>query len=628
MTDPSGFLCLVSHDRQGLSQQEVDAGRVRIGRSPVTIVRPTSHAMVMVRADMSSQQPTLFHQGALAAVGYARLDNRVDIVRWLGTRRAAVGYGQSDVALAALTLTEGGPDAVGRLIGDFGIILYDGNHHITYAACDPFGVESVFFATREQTLWLSSRAGWLADGEYDERYCAHFLAAHKTTGPWTMFADVTRVTHGEYSEWRGPRRRSTRYWDPAKHIDRPLSPGDARDAFRHLFRSAVSQRTASDGPVWAELSGGVDSSSVVVTAHDLGRSGVGRPLDGTITVVDSFGTGNELSYVDAVIAQTGLRNERIWDDWPWRDDGELPPLPDEPFAHFPFFARDRRMAAVIRCAGARVLLSGQGADHYLSGNYNYITDQLAALHVKRALGDAKELAIAQSWGFWRILWSFGVLPFLSSGIRYPLVKRKFHLPDWLDPGLVARHGMRELVMHGMPLGDGHYSRFLAEIFREIDALPNSLRRGTYPDGVDVRYPFLHRPLVELAIGLAPELITRGGYTKIVLREAMRETLPEIVRQRRSKGGLDSRVAWSLGRERKRLARLLNNPILAEMGLIRPDRLRTAVERARCGDMPCTAFLISTLALETWLAVRAGLWEVQPSVPDSAATMQSYVSASN
>ena len=70
--------------------------------------------------------------------------------------------------------------------------------------------------------------------------------------------------------------------------------------------------------------------------------------------------------------------------------------------------------------------------------------------------------------------------------------------------------------------------------------------------------------------------------KRVLREAMRGVLPEQVRTRQSKGGIDARILWSLQRENGFLRSLLQDPILADLGVLNASALRTAVDEARRG----------------------------------------------
>src|SRR5690606_40156172 len=87
----------------------------------------------------------------------------------------------------------------------------------------------------------------------------------------------------------------------------------------------------------------------------------------------SMGDGDERRYSDAVVARWALRNEQLSDFWPWQYDGSEAPLTDQPSPLYPFYARDRRVHQLVRNEGARVVLSGFGADHYLAPTLDYTT---------------------------------------------------------------------------------------------------------------------------------------------------------------------------------------------------------------------------------------------------------------
>src|SRR5690606_27776783 len=116
---------------------------------------------------------------------------------------------------------------------------------------------------------------------------------------------------------------------------------DEREAvyrFKGLFREAVAAQLEDGQPTWAQLSGGLDSSSVVAMAQTLAADGAVAPLRGTETVVDRLSDGDETKYSDAVVRQYGLRNEQIVDYWAWQGDDVGPPSFADPRPFLPFFA--------------------------------------------------------------------------------------------------------------------------------------------------------------------------------------------------------------------------------------------------------------------------------------------------
>jgi asparagine synthase (glutamine-hydrolysing) len=128
--------------------------------------------------------------------------------------------------------------------------------------------------------------------------------------------------------------------------------------------------------------------------------------------------------------------------------------------------------------------------------------------------------------------------------------------------------------------------------------------------LDVRHPFLYRPLVEFALRLPPELCVRPYQRKWVLREAMRGILPEAVRTRIGKGGPAPVFGWSLTALRPLLEPLVVQPILADLGIVDASQLRVsfdaAPQEAHRRDQR-HANLHSALAIEAWLQMRSGRW---------------------
>lgn len=543
------------------------------------------------------------------AVGTARLDNRIEVEAMLRRRLVYLPTRCSDLELTALAVIEFGKQCVAGLLGDFGFCVYDRAARTAIAARDAFGVRPLFYALRPASLTISSRADVFDSADYDETFLGHFLLAHVTSGPWTAFRCTSRLVQGHLLECDAGGARVSRFWSACDVPARETSLENACEEFREHFTRGLKQRLVSSTPIWAELSGGLDSSSIVSAACRLYAEGAGAPIAGTITATESLGSGDEGTFLEAVVTRFALRNERIANEWAWRDDGHPPPMLDEPLPNLPFYARDRRMHRSLEREGASILLSGQGSDHYLTGNYYFITDLIARRNLREAVREVLSVARAYRSNFWRVAFRFGLVPFLPTALRTHVSLPDHRLPSWIEPAFARREHLRDVLFFGVKgTCRADCGRFRGEIHRELQGVANVLRRGAFSDQIEMRYPFLYRPLVEFSLGLSPELICRAGLTKRILRESLAGVIPDEIRGRKTKGGLDARVMWSLGRERQRLSQLLSSPVLADLGCVRPQALKDATERARCGEVACSAFLLSALALETWMAIRDGRWQ--------------------
>ncbi|MBI4410087.1 MAG: hypothetical protein HY561_10295, partial [Gemmatimonadetes bacterium] len=308
-----------------------------------------------------ARRPLLRRWGHLVGVGDVRLDNRAEVTRW--SRQLSRDACDLEVVLAAVAAC--GPECLTQLAGDFALVLWDASTHRLVAVRDALGVRSLFYRSSPNLLVLSSSLSALsADERYDAEYIADFLVSGASTPQRTIWAGTSALPAGTILIQRGTVRSFRRYWCaadflPEQRVDEPT----AIERFRELFTDAVRCRIGDQG-TWAQLSGGLDSSSIVATVQSLREDGrVAHGLAGTVTVVDALGEGDETAFSDLVVQRFQLRNEQIANHWLWQEDGR-PPLTEEPRLWYPFFARDRRLYRTVADAGGSVLLSGLGADHY------------------------------------------------------------------------------------------------------------------------------------------------------------------------------------------------------------------------------------------------------------------------
>ncbi|CAN5616116.1 asparagine synthase-related protein [soil metagenome] len=606
------YVCALRPHGEPLSKMDVFGYIARLKRRPdASLHSVVEGPFAAVATEHPSQpRPQLGRWRNVIGAGDVRLDNRAEVARIGGVDPADVA---SDLTLVLAALDRAGEGCIARLLGDYAFVAWDARAQKLLAVRDAFGVKPLYHRVGQGLVLFSSEIAPLqTDESYDIDYIADDLSGHPAPATHTIGRGISAVAAGSIVRQRGTVQTHERCWAPETFV--PAEHGDEREnavRFRELLEEGVRTRMTGAGDVWAQLSGGLDSSSIVSIASS-GQYGGGK-LAGTVTIVDSMGEGDERAYSNVVAERFGLRNEQVCDYWAWQEDGSGAPATDHPYPMLPFHARDQRVHDSVHDAGGRVRLSGMGADHYLTGTLDYITDLASAGQVRDALREVTNWSVATRQSFWRLGRRYLLDPFLNPDGRSAATS-----PSWLAAdlrGRVSAGVSADFAAHRLRTGQ----RFAGRVAAGLHALPSWIERWPYGEQVEMRYPFLYRPLVEWSLQLPARQRAWPHAQKWILREAMRGLLPDEIRTRTTKGAIAARILWSMRHEKARLDHMLKDPILAQIGCIDGAALRDAVDRAVRGVPVHNVHLFSALSLETWLSARAAVsWSSQAMAAASAA----------
>src|ERR1051325_8116544 len=203
-----------------------------------------------------------------------RLDNVQDLLPVLADLLCG-NTRNSAIALAAYQ--RWGIDGLMQLIGDWSIVIRDAAERTTILASDYAGVRPLYYSVQMRHVVWSSRLQSVVEttgiSNLDEQYMGAFLLFGGCPNR-TPYKGIYSVPPGHavcVSQmgtkirrfWTAPIRDEVRYRNHSRYEER----------LRALLREAVSTRLQKEAPVLAELSGGLDSSSVVAEKNHLIRSG-------------------------------------------------------------------------------------------------------------------------------------------------------------------------------------------------------------------------------------------------------------------------------------------------------------------------------------------------------------------
>jgi asparagine synthase (glutamine-hydrolysing) len=497
---------------------------------------------------------SLTSSATIVCAADARLDNREEKLL----------PNQDELPNASQLLQRGyerwGANLAQHVIGDFALGIWDEARRCLYAARDAFGARTLFYHAGPTGILLASEveqilASGLLQPELEDRVLLEYLCREHRALDLTFFRGVQRVPPGHWLLADRTTCRLQRYWLPPRH---ELRDGDHAERFRHLFRTAVADRLEADRPLVAQLSGGLDSASVVCMAEEIARSGQSVQLHLTSDVYPGLPC-DETPLIGAVTDQVRFPAQR-WDglnlasaDWPggwtahpWGGPGTRGREGD---LHL---AREVGAVGILVGFGGDELLFERGVFRDLAAQGRWLT-----LLTETVL--APGLYSSQSAAFF--LWDalrVAAPPALRRFYRRLRPRPPEESPSWLGERL---HGLWQESMaedRTPPIAGSFTRRHLwnwltrPALWWSIEF--QALRAARH--GLDLRLPFLDRRLADFVLVVPFEARLPRGRMKRLLRDAMRGVLPKAIAERRRVTTFDCLARRGLEHDRERFQDLL------------------------------------------------------------------------
>jgi asparagine synthase (glutamine-hydrolysing) len=536
-----------------------------------------------------------------------RLDNRAEFTALMSDR---LRPDSSEVSVVASAYERWGTLCFARLLGDWALSIWDPDDRSLVLAKDPIGTRPLYYSPdRSEVTWSSLLDPLVLFGgktpALDEEYIAGYFSLFPNTH-LTPYRGVLSVPPNSFVRIEPGKETIHKYWnfDPRKRIHYRTDV-DYQEHFRTVFQESVRRRLRSASPVLAELSGGMDSCSIVCVADAVisEASAETSRLDTLSYFSDSEPNWNERPYFTKVERKRGRAGCHI-------DLGEDHPFPFEAETVIPqatpgsrprYSQSARQRAACLRQGGYRVLLSGIGGDEVTGGvptPVPELADLLARAHFGRLAHQLKVWALAKRKPWFHLLFETASR-FLPRSIGGSAKDRQ--PPPWLDPTFVKRH---QLALSGYQ-NRLQLSRTLPsfqESMSTLDALRRQLACDDLPSDppYEKRYPYLDRDLLEFLFAIPREQLVRPGERRSLMRRALTGIVPDEILHRRRKAYMSRTPLAAISQDWDSFAALSTNMVTASLGIVNAGWFTATLERARQGKEVPIVSLMRTLELEIWL----------------------------
>lgn len=485
----------------------------------------------------------------LSMVFDGRIDNRRELAQSLGI---LVGSQTPDEELVLASYVQWGQDAPKHLIGDFAFAIFDAQAGKLMLARDHLGARPLYTANTDQYVAFASSALPLLELPWVNKnanlqWVADYLTITKADRASTYFQGISKFP--PRSTLCLPGDQTPRpYWD-LKVASKPLQLDDqaAVAQFTLLFDQAVQCRTRCYGDLSSELSGGLDSTSISVTAARQMQID-GKTLDcySHVLPMDDFASNlpiiDERREMSAVLAVAPPITHHLLTG---EADDFLPLIDASLSIHGGPTGHDLNQMAqdLLDCLSAqdrRVLLSGFGGDQLVTSKLALrLTDIGHGLSAREWIAFSRKTPKSFLKAVVKLgLWYLG--RYRTSDCKNEIAKEQASARYWsLNEDFCAAHGypLRYLQNPTQSNALGRANRQRETILSPaVQFRIEESAIGAAAHGVDYRYPMLDIRLLEFCINLPTKYTIGPSGRRLMIRKAMKGRLADSVRLRDDKNG--------------------------------------------------------------------------------------------
>jgi asparagine synthase (glutamine-hydrolysing) len=519
-------------------------------------------------------------------------------------------YTSTDTEVIVHAYEQWGAVAISRLRGMFGLAIWDTRARTLVVARDRIGIKPMHYANLNGRFYFGSELKSLLQApdlprDLDMDAVDHYLSFLYTPRDGSIFESIRKLPPGHLLTWKHDRMAIEPYWQLPVNEAYRGSEADAVHQLRGVLTDAVRSHLASDVPLGAFLSGGIDSSLVVALMAETSSArvqtfsiGFNEPafdeLEHARRVARHFGTDHHELVVqpDAI----GILDQLVSHfDEPFADSSAIPTWYVSEMA--------RRHVTVV--------LSGDGGDELFGGYDRYLPHPRVATfdrYSPRALRRVAAMAAAR----------------LPHGVRGKNFLRHVGHDDrgrYLDairffgtdekPALLtmdARRRMREPdAEHRLARHFERYShlpwpsqmmRFDTDTYLPEDVL-TKVDRMSMAHSIESRVPLLDNEVVAFASTLPASLKIRAGRRKHILKEVAATLLPREVLDRRKQGFGVPLDLWFRGNLRELFSDTLLSSACLQRGYFQPAFVRRIVHEHVSGKRDHSLRLWQLVVFERW-----------------------------
>jgi asparagine synthase (glutamine-hydrolysing) len=496
---------------------------------------------------------------------------------------------ESDTEVVLYAYKEWGAECLQRFNGMWAFVIYDTKEKKLFGARDRFGVKPFYYYQGKDYFAFASELKALTLLPFikkeinDKAVFDFFVSGKMETEEEGFFKNIFELFPSTYfvldistGAFTKTKYYSLSYSSAFSHYDEIAFKKYSSEVRDKLIES-VSYRMRSDVPVGVCLSGGVDSSVITGIIYDLLKQHIPLNIgDRLKTFTASFNEKkfDESEYAESVTQHTGALWERVFPDEKqlMKNLGDLVFSQDMPLWSTSTFAQHSVMRLVNE-NGIKVVLDGQGGDELFAGYRNYYpyfwnellsNNQYSDFFKEINSDDGNIGLLAKAFLKNKVVEK---LPLSARSELYGIYNEKL---SFLNRDFFNAHRHRlEPAPVAQSLNEELRNDFL---IKRLKIFLKCEDRCSMWHSVESRVPFTDdHNLVEYVFTIPSVFKIRNGVNKYLLREAMKDFIPEKVYVRKDKMGFNTpHNAW-LEKIKEEVRPLFNQKVSNYIDIKKLDR---------------------------------------------------------
>ncbi len=505
-----------------------------------------------------------------------------EIFNFLELKKELIDYNYSfktetDTEIILAAFHKWGKDCLRKFNGMWAFAIYDKETKILFLSRDRYGVKPLhytftknkFFAFASETIAFKSLADYKRKINYSNLASAIDNNNILEGLGHTLYENIFQVLPGHYIELTTHNEPiQIRWWNTlTEKVTVPASYDEQVEHFKYLFEDACKLRLISDVPVATALSGGVDSSSVYCMINNLVNNGnTVRSHKNNKTAFCATFQGTDVDekwYAEKVIEYTNGAVKYIEPDYSNLTQNVIDStILFDSITATPLYTI-LGVYKAMKENGYTVSLDGHGGDEILYGYTPAVFEVLMhAFETKNKILQEEALdtyvnMFPQSTVKANKVWLQSIKDqiyrqqsllgksktFIKSVISKSNHARDFSINNsWLMPSV--KNNLSQLSSQPYSYNSlNRAERVLAKDFCLLN-IPYNLRdfdRAAMQTGIEIRMPLMDYRIVQYCFSLPFNAKIGNGVTKRILRDSMKDLMPEEIRMRKNKMGFTAPI---------------------------------------------------------------------------------------